>query len=271
MTLAADEIVLALVPAERILALTYLADDARYSHSVEAAGRVLHRVHANAEQVIALQPDLIIASSSAYTGVTSRSLLRGTGIPLCELPWHDSFAGVQKNILAIGRSLDALPRARRLVADMDRRLDWLRERVAGSPRPRVLYYYPGGFTAGSGTTLDEMIRRAGGLNVATDAGIHGVKQLSREALIGLNPGVILVGGAPDESQGGSVRPFLLADPSLAAIEAIRQKRVYVVPGPSTGSLSHHIVKGVERIARLLHPHAFDGAEAGWPQSHAKRR
>lgn len=264
-TLAADEILLALIPPERILGLTYLADDPQYSNIVEAARQVHYKVHSNAEQVIALQPDLIIASASAYTGATARSLIRETGIRLLELPWHDSFAGVQKNILAIGQTIGATRQAKELVADMDRRLQAVHDRVAGSPRPRVLYYFPGGFTAGSGTTMDEMISRAGGLNVALAAGIQGIKQLSQETLITLNPAVILVGGTPNESHeqdepdapaDGSIRPFLMADPSLADIDAIHVGRVYVVPRPYVGSLSQYVVNGVEAMAALLHPHAF---------------
>ncbi len=256
MTLAGDEILLALIPTGRILGLTWLVDDPRYSHSVETARQVRHKVSANAEQVIALRPDLVIVSASAYTGVTARSLLRTSGIPLCEIARHESFAGVQRNILAVGRAIGALPQARRLIANMDRRLHTVQERVARSPHPRTLYYFPGGFTAGHGTTLNEMIGRAGGLNVAAEAGIHGVKQLSREVLIQLNPAVILVGGETDREGTGGLRPVLLADASLATIDAIQQRRVYVIPGPSVSSLSHHIVNGVERMARLLHPQAF---------------
>lgn len=274
LTLAADEILLALIPAERILGLTYLADDPHYSNVVEAARQVRYKLRSSAEQVIALQPDLVIASASAYTGVTARSLIRETGIPLLELPWHDSFGGVQKNILTIGRAVGAPQQARALVADMDRRLAAVQDRVAGSPRPRVLYYLPGGFSAGSGTTMDEMIGRAGGLNVVTAAGLQGIKQLSRESLISLNPAVILVGGTPDKENGddpphvrkrspfsfqphhGSLRSLLLADPSLADTDAVQTGQVYVVPRSYIGSLSHAIVNGVEAIACLLHPHAF---------------
>ena len=269
MTLAGDEILLALIPTGRILGLTWLVDDPRYSHSVETARQVRHKVSANAEQVIALRPDLVVVSASAYTGVTARGLLRASGIPLCEIARHESFAGVQRNVLAVGRSVGALPQARRLITTMDRRLRAVQERVARAPHPRTLYYFPGGFTAGHGTTLNEMISRAGGLNVAAEAGIHGVKQLSREALIQLNPAVILVGGEADQTGSGSLRPVLLADASLATIDAIQQRRVYVVSGPSVSSLSHHIVNGVERLARLLHPQAFATLDSVAFQQHGQ--
>ena len=253
LTLAADEILLALLPPERIVALTYLSDDPHYSNVVQEAKQIHHKIRADAEQVIARLPDLIIASASAYTGVTARTLLRETGIPLVELPWHDSLSGVQQNILSIGKAVGATDEAWALVAEMDRRLQHIEQQVAGAPRPRVLYYFPGGFTAGRGTTMDEMIRRAGGLNVAAEAEVQGVKQLSQEVLMTLNPSIILVGGSKSEQHAGGLRAFLLTDPILSQLEATRTGQVYILPLTYMGSLSHHMVKGVEVVAQILHP------------------
>jgi len=74
LTLAADEILLALTPPERITALTYLADDPTYSNVRAEAHAIPHKVKANAEQVLALQPDLIIVS--AHTNAAVKGLLR---------------------------------------------------------------------------------------------------------------------------------------------------------------------------------------------------
>jgi len=251
LTLAADEILLALVPPTRIAALTYLADDGRYSNMVVEAQRILHKVRANAEQVLVLRPDLIVVA--AYTSATTKTLLRETGISLLELSWYDSLAGVQQNILAMGLAVGEADRAQVLVAEMRRRLQELRQRVAGAPRPRVLYYAAGGFTAGNETTMDEMITAAGGRNLAAEAGIQRIKQISPETLVALNPAALLVSG---EQGREGLRELLLADPTLQDIEAIRTSRVYVIPLPYVSTLSHHIVRGVEAIAQALHPEAF---------------
>ena len=83
LNLAADEILLALTPPARIAALTYLADDPTYSNVRAEARAMTHKVKANAEQVLALQPDLVIVS--AHTNAAVKGLLRTTGVALLEL------------------------------------------------------------------------------------------------------------------------------------------------------------------------------------------
>lgn len=255
LNLAADEVLLALIPPARITALTSLADDPTYSNVRAEARAIVHRVNANAEQVIALQPDLVIVA--AYTSATVKTLLRVTGIPLLELQPCLSLADIEQNILAIGQALGASDKAHTLVAMVEQRLQDVQQRVAGSPRPRVLYYSAGGFVLGKGTTMDEMITYAGGRNVALEAGVQGGKKLSQERLVALNPAVILVSG--EDTQEG-LQTLLLADPTLQEVEAIRAGRVYAIPRPYTSTVSHYVVKCVEAIARLLHPEIVPAKE-----------
>ncbi|MCS6927137.1 MAG: ABC transporter substrate-binding protein [Candidatus Binatia bacterium] len=255
LSLAADEILLALAPPERIAALTYLADDPRVSNVVAEARRIPHKVRANAEYVLALQPDLIIVS--AYTNAAVKALLRTTGVPLLELGQFASLAAVEQNILAIGQAIGEADKAHALVAMMQRRLQEVRQRVAAAPRPRVLYYSAGGFVLGKGTTMDEMIASAGGRNVALEAGVERAKKLSQERLVVLNPSVILVSG--EEGQEG-LRELLLADPALQEVEAIRTGRVHTIPRPYASTVSQYVVKCVEAIAKILHPEVFPPME-----------
>src|SRR5215475_12086373 len=153
LNLAADEILLALTLPERIAALTYLADDPRFSNVVAESQGIPHKVRTSAEQVLVLQPDLIIVS--AHTDATVKALLRTTGVSLLELQQFVSLADVEQNILAIGQATGETDKAQALVAMMERRFQEVQQQVADAQRPRVLYYSPGGFTAGSGTTMDE--------------------------------------------------------------------------------------------------------------------
>ncbi len=256
LSLTADEILLALLPPKRIAALTHLADNATYSNVVAKARAVPHRVQANAEQVIALQPDLVVVSASAHTGGTARALLRQTGIPLFPLQWHESLSGIRQSIIEVGRAVGEEPKARALVADMEQRLRAVQSRIADAYHPRVLYFAPDGFTAGKKTNIDEMITIAGGRNIAALAGIEYFRKISHETLVMLNPEIILLSHDPQSAAPQEVYQWLYAQPALRDVAAIQEGRVYAVPRPYLDVLSHHVIKGVEAIARLLHPDAF---------------
>ena len=253
-TLATDEILLALVPPERIVALTLWADDPVYSNVAVEARSILLRTRANAEQVVAYQPDLILVAP--YTLASVKSLLEESGSPVLALQSYNSIAEIQHNIIAVGRAVGESARAQALVNQMERRLAGVQEHVRGLPRPAVLYYTPGGFTTGRGTTMDEIMTSAGGTNVAATAGLWRYKKLSKEQFIVLNPQFILVGGDPHAPEHESLRPLLLADPALQDIDAVRTGRIYVIPYSAISTVSHHIIKGVEEVARVLHPQAF---------------
>jgi iron complex transport system substrate-binding protein len=258
LTLATDEVLLALVSPRRIAALSELADDRRFSNVGAEARAVRGRASgASAELIVAASPDLVLLA--AYTDAATRELLRAVGITLVELRLYGSIAQIEDNILTIGRAVGAPERARSLVHDMERRLSELRGRLRSLGRPRVLYCGRGGFTAGAETSIGEIITLAGGENVATRAGVRGFEKLSREMLVVLDPEVILVSSTGEERRG--LKDLLLADPVLKPVAAVRAGRVYALPHSYLNTLSHHIVRAVEATARLLHPEAFAG-EAG---------
>jgi iron complex transport system substrate-binding protein len=62
-TLATDEILLALVEPSRLLGVTYLAVDARLSNMTQEAAAVPYKIRADPEQIISLQPDLVFVAS----------------------------------------------------------------------------------------------------------------------------------------------------------------------------------------------------------------
>ena len=251
LNLAADEVLLALIPPTHIAALTYLADDPTFSNVTTEARAIAHKVKANAEHVLAVQPDLVIVSAHTDAGV--KQLLRTTGVALIELRSFMSLADVEANILTIGQATGESDKARALVAMMEQRFQEIQQRVAGSPRPRVLYYAAGGFVLGKDTTMNEMIAYAGGRNVAVEAGVQGGKKISQEKLVALNPAVILVSG--EIGQEG-LRELLLADPTLQEVDAIRAGHVYAIPRAYTSTVSQYVVKCVDAIAKLLHPEIF---------------
>lgn len=245
LNLAADEVLLALVSPDRIAALTYLADDPRYSNVTQEAKSVGPRVTANAEQVIGLDPDLIVVGH--HTSESVRGLLRETGARLVELRSFESLDAIEWNILTIGRAVAEARRARVMVAELETRLTELGERRP-LPRPRALYYAPGGFTAGADTVTHDVLVRLGAENLGATAGIEGFRKLSAELIVTLNPEVVFLGDGGGRS---GLRAQLLKDPAFRDVEAIRRENVHELPTRLTSTVSQHVIAFAESLAFVL--------------------
>src|SRR5262245_10862398 len=83
LTVCADQLLLDLVDRDRIAALTYLAVDPTVSTRVEDA-RGLKGVHWFAEEILALQPDLVIAQE--YSAAGAVDMLRRLGFRVVLVP-----------------------------------------------------------------------------------------------------------------------------------------------------------------------------------------
>ncbi len=123
------------------------------------------------------------------------------------------------------------------------------------PKLSVLYYSPDGYSDGAGSTIDEVITRAGGINAVTAGGIKdGYPQLSDEFLVQQDPDVILLAGFNSYAPG-FVDNFK-ANPKFQTLKALKNGHVYVANDAHIASISQYIVNGVEDLAALLYPDAY---------------
>ena len=250
--LASDEILTALVPPERLAGVTYLVDEPGLSDVAKLLPPDLPRVHAEAETMLALRPDLVVLAS--YTRATTVRLLVAAGIPVVRFQWYRSFADIMDSIRMLAAAVGADDNGARLVDDMRRRIADVEERARGLPRPRVLYYGGGGYSAGEDTLIDAMITLAGGHNVARDVGLQGQARLPLEIAVSLRPEVVLV-SEWERSTGGNGAAAFLHHPVWAEVPAVQEGRVYGIKGAWLSSVSHYSVNALEAIARVLHPEA----------------
>ena len=251
--LASDEILTALVPPERLAAVTYLVDEPGLSDIAKLLPPDLPRIHAEAETMLALRPDLVVLAS--YTRATTVRLLVAAGIPVLRFQWYRSFADIMDSIRLLAAAVGADGDGARLIDDMQQRIAEVEKRTQDLARPRVLYYGGGGYSAGEDTLIDAMITLAGGHNVARDVGLQGQARLPLEIAVSLRPEVILV-SEWERSTGGNGAAAFLHHPVWADVPAVRAGHVYGIKGAWLTSVSHYSVKALEAIARVLHPEAF---------------
>jgi len=250
LTLGTDEILFSLVPRSRIVAVTdYAAQPASSFVAAQAAG--LPGLTANAEAVVALHPDLVFAASYTQPGVIAQ--LTAAGIPVVEFTTFCSLANVQEHIRTMGLLLDAPGPAARLVAQMNAEVASVEHEVAGRRRPRVVFYSDG-YLYGKGTTIDEVITDAGGIDAAAAAGFSGWTQVGPSEIVKLDPAVILTDGASadDVDQGGAARA-MLTDPAYRGVQAVRDDRVFELSPRADSDVGQYMAYDVQDVAAILHP------------------
>lgn len=252
-----DEISFYLVGPERFAAVSTSTANPLYSNVAAEAEKVPTKVGRKSEDVLAARPDLVVASPFANKDLVQQLTEAGLSVVVSDL--QDSLDGHASNIRFLAHLYGEEERGEALIVQVEERLDRLDAVVAEQPaekRPRVIYLTEKLNTPGHNSTVDGIIRRAGGINVAAEAGIERWQQITLEKVVELRPDVILVA----EAQAGQ-KDFgmeLLAHPALKAVPAVVQQRVYGLPGRLTSTLSHYNVRGAEELAKLLWPDAFQG-------------
>ena len=251
LTLATDEILLSLVDPARVRAATYLAGDSMWTNVSEQAKQVEHTVQSDPEQIIALEPDLVLAA--VYNNPDHVKLLRDAGIPVVVVALFDSVDRVADNIRFVAQLTGDEARAEEIIAAMAERLAAIEAQVAeAETKPRVLFYTAFGSSAGKGSTFSDIVRRAGGVNLGDEALDGPFGEISLEKIVELDPDVIITDEFAPEDNPQWQEEFA-SHPALANVSAKRNGRIYTVPARHLSTLSHYIVEGVYDVARVLHP------------------
>ncbi|SFR76397.1 ABC transporter substrate-binding protein [Sphingomonas jatrophae] len=183
----ADQLVLALLPPERIASVTWLSRDAGTSAMAAEAARVPVN-HGQAEEVLAQSPDLVIAGS--FTTPALRGMLRRLGYPLVEVEDAASFADIRRITRQIAEAVGEGARGEALIAGMDRDLAALARQPTQAVR--VVAWDRSGFAGGAGTLQKAILDAAGARNVApADA----QRRPDMEALLAARPALLVQGSA----------------------------------------------------------------------------
>jgi iron complex transport system substrate-binding protein len=189
LSLGTDELLVELVPPERITALTYLSVNPEFSNIVERARAFPRHAVSSVEAVARLRPDLLL--SSVYNDPQKVESLRALGCKVVTVSGFESLDGIRRTILKVADAVGEREKGTALVERMDRTLkETARTRPQGDKKPVVLYAGPGGYTQGRATVIHDLIQRAGGINAAADM-LHGLGLLSLEEWLAARPDVLL--------------------------------------------------------------------------------
>ncbi len=243
-----DELLMALAAPGQIAALSNLGRDARYSPVASQAQSYPTLKDSDAESVLVFHPDLVLAAS--YTRPETLALLRRAGVRLLVLDHFDSLEDVYADLRLLGHALGRDAQAEALIAQSRARVAALAKRLQGVRPVRVLAasIYP--FTAGSGTTFQDLCDHAGAINVAAVAGLKGHQPTPSELLLAWNPEVLVADDEPD------ILARLAQIPAYRLLPAFQSGHVVRLPEALLSSVSQYRIDAYEALARALHPERF---------------
>ncbi len=186
------ETIFALGYGDRLIGRTSFCDYPPEALQVTPVGSL---TEPDIEAIVALSPDIVIASTHFPEDVMNRLIAAGQKVAV--LMGQESFQGVYDGVIRPASILVGDPDAGELLISlMQDTVTRALDTVAGfSENPSVYYVVGfgegGDWTAGGDTFISEMIEMAGGKNIASD--VNGWS-FSIEAIVDRDPDLILVPG-----------------------------------------------------------------------------
>jgi iron complex transport system substrate-binding protein len=242
------EMVFALGAGDQLVGITdsddYPAEALSLPHVASYTGVVF-------EQVVNLQPDLILAAGNGLNSQADIDHLRELGFQVL-VTYPPTASDVIGDIEQVASALGEDAAAATLAASMQHQIDAVTAAVGGLDRPKVFYeigYQPDIYGPTSNSFIEDEIKLAGGDPITT--GDPAISSIPLEKLITADPDVIVLGDAAY----GTCPDSVYARAGWESITAIKEQAVRPVndivitrPGPRLG-------QGLTLLALAIHPDA----------------
>ncbi len=240
------ETLYALGLGDKVVGVTTFCD---WPAEVHKKTRVGGFTNPSVEKIISLKPDLILATADGNRKDTVLQLER-LGLPVYVINPSDT-AGVLKSILHIGEITSHEDDAGNLAAALQDKLDHVTARIRYRKKPRVFFQL--GLepivTAGRGTLINEVIERAGGVNVA-GRDIANYPRYSAEGIIGAAPEIIIFAPMINDHEFTAVKRFWQ---KFRDVPAVKNNKIYPIDADLINRASPRIFDAVEKMAFIFHP------------------
>ncbi|MER6527365.1 ABC transporter substrate-binding protein [Streptomyces sp. NPDC001508] len=260
---AADTLV-QLVGPERLVVVPESTTSKTWGNHPDLMAKVPHTIssvaHIDPEQVLSYKPDLVVLTARHASEKETRDALGhgGVKVVVIENNWA-TFDEIAGNVRTLGRAVGARQRANDIVADFRARVAAVTDAVGKvTQRPSVLVMTSLGpqkpYILGS-DSISSAIVQAAGANLAVDeAGIDNGMSADPELVVRTDPDAIVL---LNTGQGMNDYRPLLDNKAVAGLKAVEDGRVLLVNATDASATAGvHVAKGLEQIARWLHPERF---------------
>lgn len=218
-----------------------------YPASLAQKPKVGHNRAISAENILSLQPDLVIGMQDQLNPAVLQQL-KAAGIRLQLYQQEYSLAGTKKLLLAIGALLQKKKEAAQVAAQFDKQVAALK--ILPSNKKLVFVYARGAgalSVAGKETPMDQLIRLAGAQNPLS---FTQYKPLTTEALVAADPDLLLLFTSGLKSVGG-VEGFLKV-PGVALTKAGKNHKIIAMDGELLSGFGLRLPQAIQELNNMLH-------------------
>jgi iron complex transport system substrate-binding protein len=218
--------------------------------SVKDLPKVGSYVNPNIEQIISLNPDLVVMS---FDGAPRSDVnkLRRLNINIAVLR-SNSFSDIIKNINWLGEVLQHQKEAKAAAENLVNRYEQVKSLVKEIPKPRAFYSIALNpiISVGAQSFINDLIYDAGGINITGDID-QAYPRLTVESVIAKSPDVLLFSsGMGNDLDMKNQLPFWKR---WKNIPAVRNQRFVEVDHDIINRPGPRVVQALASIAQQLHP------------------
>lgn len=206
----------------------------------------------DAEQILALEPDVVFISGMSYfEGGDSLKLLKDSGICVISIPTSESIEAIKEDIRFVAAVTGKTGEGESIISSMEDEIAKIAAIGAAISERKTVYFEispaPYLYSFGQNVFLQEMLEIIGADNIF--AGQEGWLSVNAEDVVAADPDVILSNVIYDQDPV----PEILARDGFAEVTAVKNHEVYYIDNNSSSIPSHHIVKALREMAEAVYP------------------
>ena len=264
LTYGTDEILTEVVDTKRIQAYSRWAGDNEISFiTKEQAQKVGCKVHDSLENILKLEPDLVVASIATSNELVQSLEHMGIKVYIARSPHN--YQEMCAKIVNLAEAVGEKAKGEALVSKMNKRMQALEQRLSKLPDSKRKVAVAFNFTSAMGRRgdlLDNMMTMAHVINgaaaVTPPISEHGSVVISKEMVVGINPDVFLL-PTWNFNNKQDIKGYAHAvknDPAYRNVKAVKNDQIKFVSDKYRYVASQHVVEAIEAIAKAIYPELF---------------
>ena len=250
------EVLVALGLADKLVAVD------KYSADVEGVSEDIPKIdfrNPDAEAIIALNPDIVIASGHNKAGDEDPfALIKEAGIPVAYIPSSYSIDGIYGDIEFIANLTGTEKEGEELINSMKEDVESIKAIGDTITDKKSVYFEIGAgsglYTFGNETFLNEMIETIGAINIFGDE--NSWITVTPEAVIDANPDVILANSPGTNEAGLTAVEDIVSREGWDTVTAVKNGDVYQIDKNSSSRASQNIIKALKEMDKAVYPNEY---------------